>query len=205
MVVIHVAAPPPAPGSRGGTNVIVHEAGNVGGTPPVLIYQQENFIRVMDEVRSANPELARLADGDGTGNFSYAQIDADDELRDLVSARTQADFDKLSQFEREVFRQKSEDAKKDVWRIYRAQNRLIENDESLAQKAEDDRLIAIGLVPGTIAAREAMMQSKNKNDEREQGAKAASTDILLVPPFCGSGSKKCKILALIDNKDEEYF
>ena len=150
------------------------------------VYHRTHRERVNEEILANNPDLARRLNNEEDDDLR--QI-ASYELFQLSHKMLQEEFENLSESEKAVYQRKSEEDKYNQWRALRREGRLIENEESLAQKAEDDKLIAMGLTPG---------ENNKIRHNADDSAMTSKKNETLTPPFCKS------VFGVIEN-DEDYF
>ena len=130
---------------RGRGNAAVSEmrdAANVRAPRAVGIYSNENRDRVHAQVRETRPALDAALNLDDPDNQEY--LDAQDQAWDLAAAILRKEYEALSSSAKEFYEQQERENQANAWRRMRSQGRLIENEASLRQKADDDALIAAG-------------------------------------------------------------
>ncbi len=88
---------------------------------------------------------------------------------------------------------KSLESKHDQWRRARQNGRLIENEESLAQKAADDKLLAQGIPWNKLASHSAQMGSGNAQASGFFGVSGEAVKRSILAPFCEIGTKNNSI------------
>lgn len=120
----------------------MRDAGSVRGTGAQYFYINENRARANEQVLSEDAELRNTIDrGEEETEEFY---NAEDTLYIRSSEILRKEYDALSAAAKEYYLQQEKESQADAWRRMRKMGRLIENEASLAQKAEDDRMIASG-------------------------------------------------------------
>ncbi len=168
-------------------------AATFNGISAFNIYNREHRQRVNDAVLHSDPELrARYEDCTN----EEAQMNAEDEVYERSMPLLKAEYDSLSASEKAIYERKSLESKHDQWRRARQNGRLIETEESLAQKAADEKLLAQGIPFAQLSAHSAQMGSGSGGTVQGSGffgvsGEAAKRSILA--PFCEIGSKNNSI------------
>ena len=176
------------------------EASQLRGIPAQTIFCNENRARINEQLLSNDPDLRRRCEND---EDSDDQCEAEEELYDLAQPILRQEYNALSEFEKSIFEQKSLEAKHNHWRRFRMRGDLIENEESLAQKAQDDILIAQGVSVNDLLKMSVAQQQQQQTAFTGSAAKPSKES--MIPPFCSKESKYKNFGVLAGAKDEEYF
>ena len=131
-------------GGRGGGGDPI-PAENLGGRTPLSMFSQENRERIHEQIRAEDANLDRRLNNDDDEDD---QCEAEDELWDRGYAQCKKEYETILPSEKQYYEQQALEAKYETWRRFRELGRLIENDESLAQKARDDAMGITGPIGG---------------------------------------------------------
>ena len=121
-------------------------AENLVGQSEIGIYFQDNSDRIDAQIRVQHPDLVSRLNGDGEDEYERDVAEA--ELYDRGFTQSKKEFDSLPASEKKYYEQQALEAKYETWRRFREMGRLIENDESLAQKARDSAMGITGPIGG---------------------------------------------------------
>ena len=187
---------------RGGGSENPIPAEHLSGRNPLSFYMQDNRDRVHAQVLSEDPELQRRVQDDDNESD---QCEAEDELWDRGHAILRKEFESASAEVKRECEQRALDSKYESWRRFRELGRLIENEESLAQKARDD---AAG-IKGPIGSRGGRGRGgTNTNYLSQQGMGTFIGGVLvqtvreeITPPF-NKNTMRVKVGKI---ESEEYF
>ena len=123
---------------RGGNPDDPIPAENIYGRGPQSFYAGENDARVRQQIEEDDPDLIRrMREECESDDCSY---EAMDEFYDRVNDILFNEYEAAPPEVRQRFEAMALDARHELWRDYRERGRLLENEESLAQKAKDDAL-----------------------------------------------------------------
>lgn len=151
------------------------------------MYSRENRDRVHELILQQDPDLKRRVEN---YDDEDAQCDAEDELWDQAQPVLKKEFEALNSQERQMYEEKQIEAKYNQWRRVRKQGRLIEDEESLAQKAQDDALIAQGFtIDDLIAGKAGSGASCGGGGAFFAGGGKGAVNHSIVAPFCKTESK----------------
>lgn len=128
---------------RGGTAFSdMRDASQVRGLTALGVYTTEHRDRVHEQVLQETPALrARI---DTAAPESDELEAAEDELWTLSTAVMRREYAALPAGSKDYYQRQEKEQQANAWRRLRNNGRLIENEASLAQKAEDDRAMAAG-------------------------------------------------------------
>jgi len=119
-------------------------AESLRGPTPLSMFSQENRQRIQEQILAQDADLDRRLRSED----EYELDNADEELHHRRFAQCKKEFEALPLSEKQYYEQQALETKYENWRIYRASGELIENDESLAQKARDDAMGITGPIGG---------------------------------------------------------
>jgi len=120
------------------------EAAQVRGMSAFNCYAQEHRNDVNEEILSSEPTLrSRIQNDDNESD----QCEAEDELWDKSYRIMRDRFNALDASSKQQYAEREREEQHRAWSRLRSQGRLIENEESLAQKQQEDALIAMGVTP----------------------------------------------------------
>lgn len=168
---------------------------------PQLVFNARTRREVEAEILAEDQELAEEIESGGSW-------DAHSRLWAQSSDRLVAKYHSLTDDEKNEYEQIAIFERNCQWRAKRSVGELIENEESLAQKAEDEQLSAlIGGRELNYLTYEQMKALVNGNNQKKKGSGGANVDEMssLCAPFCEKEDANGRLKNMYGVlEDEEY-
>jgi hypothetical protein len=171
-------------------------AAHLSGNSAISIFATDIRPEIYQEILARNPELAYRCSEANPDSDDRANADFELSIESMCVGQDR--YNLLSESVQAEYERKALLSTHDQWRSYRQKGLLIEIEESLAQKAEDDKLLAQGYTLEQIS-------EMQKHPEQSEVSHAAFVDAAkqkkpqLVAPF---QSKEEFALVI---SDEEYY